>query len=121
MNHGTVREHISIYSDLNLVRSFAISVNYKRKMTFEDFLLIDDTLFIANSLEGLGVFKIKKSYFKENEYDTFNTQIDESRVKYKKIKNGKIIKLIRIPNEQKIILAIKNIKGKIRNEIIEIQ
>lgn len=123
MNHGTVREHITIYSDLNLVKSFAISVDYKRNMTFNDFILIDDKLFVANSSKGLGVFKIQKSYFKEREYeyDIFNAQIKESRVKYKKNKNGEIIKLTRIPNEQKIILTTKNKKGEIRNEIREIK
>lgn len=123
LNHGTVREHITLYSDLHLSKSFAISVDYKRNMTFKDFILIDDKLFIANTSKGLGVFKIQKTYFKESEYeyDIFNTQIKENRVKYKKIKNGEIIKLTRIPNEQKIILTIKDTKGEIRNEIQEIK
>lgn len=122
MNHGTMREHITIYSDLNLVKSFTISIDYKRKMTYQDFILINDNLFIANSSKGLGKFKIKKSYFKESEYDydILNTQIKKSRIKYKKIKNGEIIRLTTIPNEQTIILTIMNNKGEIRNEIRDI-
>jgi hypothetical protein len=121
LNHGTVREHITIYSDLNLLTSFAISVEYKRNMTFKDFMLIGDTLFIANSSKGLGVFKIQKSNFKESKYGIFNAEIKESQVSYKKIKNGEIINFTRIPNEQKIILTIKNSNGKIRNEIRDIK
>lgn len=120
MNHGTVREHITIYSDLNLVKSFAITVGFKKNMTFKDFILVDDKLYVANSSKGLGILKIQKSYFKEiDEYenDNFNAQVKENRVNYKKIKNGEIIGLIRIPNEQKIILTIINTKGEIRNEI----
>ncbi|MNK30393.1 hypothetical protein D3C87_488100 [compost metagenome] len=119
MNHGTVREHITIYSDLNLVKSFAITVGYKKNMTFKDFILVDDKLFIANSSRGLGILNIKNSYFKQSEYeyDIFNAQVKENRINYKKIKNGEIISLTRIPNEQIIILTIKNAKGEIRNEI----
>jgi hypothetical protein len=118
MNHGTVREHITIYSDLNLIKSFAITVGYKKNMTFKDFILVDDKLILANSSKGLGILKIQKSYFKKSdEYDNFNAQVKENRVNYKKIKNGEIIGLIRIPNEQKIILTIINTKGEIRNEI----
>lgn len=124
MNYGTVREHITIYSNLDLVKSFAITVVYKKNMNFVDFILVDDKLFLANSSKGLGILKIKKSYFKESdeyENDNFNAQIKESRVNYKKIKNGKIIGLITIPNEKKIILTIKNTKGEIRNEIRNIK
>ncbi len=120
MNYGTVREHITIYSDLNLLKSFAITVGFKKNMTIKDFILVDDKLFIANSSKGLGILKIQKSYFKESdeyENDNFNAQVKENRVNYKKIKNGEIIGLIRIPNEQKIILTIINTKGEIRNEI----
>ena len=120
MNHGTVREHITIYSDLNLVKSFAITVGFKKNMTFKDFILVDDKLYIANSSKGLGILKIQKSYFKisdEYENDNFNAQLKENRINYKKIKNGEIINLTRIPNEQIIILTIKNAKGEIRNEI----
>ncbi len=120
MNHGTIREHITIYSDLNLVKSFAITVGYKNNMTFKDFVIVDDKLFLANSSKGLGILNIKKSYFKESdeyENDNFNAQVKENHVNYMKIKNGEIIGLIRIPNEQKIILTIINTKGEIRNEI----
>lgn len=123
MNHGTVREHITIYSDLNLLKSFAITVGFKKNMTFKDFILFDDKLFIANNSKGLGILNIKKSYFKESEYeyDIFNAQVKENRVNYKKIKNGVIIGLTRIPNEQKIILTIKNTNDEIRNEIRNIK
>ena len=51
------------------------------------------------------------------ENDNFNAQLKENRINYKKIKNGEIISLTRIPNERIIILTIKNAKGEIRNEI----
>jgi len=123
LNHGTLREHITLYADLDLLKSFAISVDYQRNMTFKDFLIVDDKLYIANSSKGLGILNIEKKYFKESEYeyDDFNAQIKENRVNYKKIKNGEIIKITRIPNEKKIILTIKNNKGEIRNEIKNIK
>ena len=87
MNHGIVREHITLYADLALIESFAISVEYSRNMTFNDFLLVDNKLFIANNSKGLGVLNIDKSYFKKSEhsYGIFNAQIKESNVNYKKI------------------------------------
>lgn len=123
MNHGTVSVHITLYADLDLLKSFAITIDYKKNMSFKDFIIVDDKLFIANSLKGLGVLNIKKSYFKENEYeyDIFNAQIKGNRINYKKVKNGEIIGLTKIPNEQKIILTIKNTKGEIRNEIRNIK
>jgi hypothetical protein len=123
VNHGTIREHITLYEDLNLLKSFAITIGYKKNGTFRDFIIVDDKLFIASSSKGLGVLKIKKSFFKESEnrFDIFNAKVDENLINYKKIRNGEIIKLTKIPNEQKIILSIKNIKGEIRNEIREIK
>jgi hypothetical protein len=119
MNWGTVREHITIYSDLELLKSFAITTVYKNKGSFNDFLILGDRLYIANSFNGLGVLYIKNSYFTKSKYehDIFNAEIEESLVNYEKIKNGEIIKLTKIPNEQKIILTIKNTNGKIRNEV----
>jgi hypothetical protein len=122
MNHGIVREHITLYADLALIESFAISVEYSRNMTFNDFLLVDNKLFIANNSKGLGVLNIDKSYFKKSEhsYGIFNAQIKESNVNYKKIKDGEVIRLTGIPNEQKIVLTIMDFKGKIKHEIREI-
>lgn len=123
LNHGTLNEHITLYTDLDLLKSFAITVNYRKGMTFKDFIILDDKLVIANSIKGLGILDIQKTYFKGADYekDLFNAQVKENRVNYKKIKNGEIIKLTGIPNEQKIILTIENIKGEIRNEIIEVK
>jgi hypothetical protein len=123
LNHGNVMEHITLYADLDLVYSFAISVKYKRKRNINDFLLIGNKLFIANRSKGLGVFKIKKSYFKKGNYDfdTFNYNIEENLVKYKKYRNEEIIQFTKIPYESKIVLTIKNNKSEIRNEIINVK
>lgn len=122
MNWGTLREHITIYSDLDLLKSFAITIPSSKKSSFNDFLILDNKLFIANIFKGLGILNIKNSYFEESKYehDIFNAEINENNVNYKKIRNGEIIKLTKIPNEQKIILTIKNKKGKIRNEIRDV-
>ena len=106
-------EHITIYADLNLESSFAISA----KENFNDFLLIEDKLFIANREKGLGLFEIKDSYFNK---DWFNTKISENKVNYKQYKNEEIIRLTIIPNETKIILTIRNMRGIIRYEIIDV-
>ena len=125
INDGTDEEHITIYADLNLVRSFAISVEVGRKRNFNDFLLIENKLFIANRKKGLGVFEIKDSYFKGSKdgFDIFNEneRVSENEVNYKQYKNGEIIRLTTIPNELKIILTIRNKEGEISHEIVNVE
>lgn len=123
MNWGTQREHITLYSDLKLLKSFAISTEYKGKWSFNDILIFDNKLFVANSFKGFGVLGIKENYFKESkhEHDIFNENIDENLINYKKYRNREIIKLTKIPREQKIVLTIKNKEGRIKNEIIKIE
>lgn len=122
MNWGSTYEHITIYSDLDLIKSFAISVKFEGTKAYNDFLIIDDKLFIANKDKGFGIFEIKKSYFKasRDNYDNSNTRVDENLVDYKLSKKGEIIRLTIIPNEPKIILTIRNSLGVITNEIVEI-
>ena len=122
MNWGSTYEHITIYSDLDLIKSFAISAKFEGTRVYNDILLIDNKLFIANKDEGLGIFEIKESYFKasKDKYDNSNTRVDEKLVDYKQYKKGEIIGLTIIPNEPKIILTIRNSLGEITNEIIEI-
>ena len=129
MNHGMVYEHFSIYADLDLVRSFAISAEVKRdenfnyqKPNFNDFLLIEDKLFIGNREKGLGVFEIKDSYFKKSKdrFDCSNARVSEDKVNYKEYKNEEIIRLTIIPNETKIILTIRNMRNEIRYEIMDV-
>jgi hypothetical protein len=121
MNWGTQSEHITLYSDLKLLKSFAISTEYKGKWSFNDILIVGNKLFVANSLKGLGVLDIKENYFKKSEHDLFIKDIDEKLVQYKKYHNREIIKLTKIPEEQKIVLTIKNKAGSIKNEILEIE
>ena len=121
MNWGTQSEHITLYSDLKLLKSFAISTEYKGKWSFNDILIVGNKLFIANSLKGLGVLDIKENYFKKSEYDLFIKDIDEKLVQYKKYRNREIIKLTKIPEEQKIVLTVRNKTGSIKNEILEIE
>jgi len=121
MNHGSINEHISIYSDLDLIKSFAISVEVKHYSNFNDLIIVGDKLFIAHRNKGLGVFEIKDSYFKasKDKFDNFNNRVKESLINYKKYKKGEIIRLTIIPNTPKIILTIRNSLGDIINEIVE--
>lgn len=123
MNHGYMYEYITIYADLDLTKSFAISSEFKQKENFTDFILFKDKLFIANRKKGLGVFEIKNSYFKKSKDESFafNTSVSENKIKYTQFKNEEIIRLTKIPNEFKIILTIKSKDGKIRYEIIGMQ
>ena len=123
MNHGYMYEHITIYADLDLKKSFAISSEFKQKGNFTDFILFKDKLFIANRKKGLGVFEIKNSCFKKSKDESFafNTSVSENKIKYTQFKNEEIIRLTKIPNEFKIILTIKSKDGKIRYEIIGMQ
>ena len=122
-NWGTNSEHITLYSDFNLLKSFAISIDYQNKLNFNDILIVGNRLFIANSSKGIGVLEIKEKYFKESKYehDIFNENIDEKLIQYKRYRNREIIRLTKIPDEQKIVLTTKSRVGKIKNEMIKIE
>ena len=118
-------EHITIYDNLNLENSFALSSNEQKKdyHTFTDFVIIDDKIVIASKEKGLGIFNIKNSFFKDSdEYRNsgFNSTVNISKIKYEKIKNETVIKITIVPNTNKVILTLENKKGKIRHEIREI-
>ncbi|WP_310993143.1 hypothetical protein [Aequorivita marina] len=118
-------EHITVYDDLNLKNSFALSSNEQKKdyHTFTDFVIIGDKIAIASKEKGFGLFQIKNSYFQESdEYRNsgFNSTVNLSKIKYEKIKNETVIKITIVPNTNKIVLTIENKKGKIRHEIREI-
>lgn len=117
-------EHITVYDNLNLRNSFALSSNEREKdyHTFTDFVIIGDKIVVASKEKGLGLFEIKKSYFKGfDEYNNsdFNSTVDISKINYEKIKNETIIKITIVPNTNKIVLTLKNMKGEIRHKIRE--
>ena len=122
VNHGNIYEHITIYADLDLTKSFAISAKVSQKGNFTDFLLFENKLFIANREKGLGIFEIEDSYFEDNKgkFNCSNRRISEDKVIYKQYINEEIIRLTKIPNEPKMILTIKNVRDEIRHEIMEI-
>ena len=118
-------EHITIYSNLDLTSSFAISSNQQDKdyHTFNDFVIIGDRIIIASKENGLGILEMKASYFKEyDEYKNrdFNTRVSTSKIKYLDYKNEIVIKITIIPNADFVVLTIQDNKGKIRNETKEI-
>lgn len=118
-------EHITVYDNLNLKNSFALSSNEQKKdyHTFTDFVIIGDKIVIASKEKGLGLFQIKNSYFKDyDEYRNsgFNSTVNTSKIKYEKIKNETVIKITIVPNTNKIVLTLENKNGKIRHEIREI-
>jgi len=115
-------EHITIYNNLEFTSSFAISSNQhvKNYHTFNDFAIIGDRIIIASKEKGLGILKIKDSYFKEHdEYKNkrFNTRINTSKIKYLAYKNETILKITIIPNTDIVVLTVQNKKGKTRKEI----
>jgi len=130
--------HITIYKGLDLTKSFAISIlNDFRKNethTFNDFLIVENTIVIASAENGLGYLEIKDSYFNNNyEFPKacggaftsfsntgFNAQVNVSKISYKKYKNENIIRLTQIPNTKKVVLTIKYNNENIRHEVIEI-
>lgn len=117
-------EHITIYNDLDLKKSFAISIRQQEKdyHTFNDFIIIGDKLFIASKEKGLGMFMIKDSYFKakKNEFDVFNTEVSFEKIKYNPYDNGEILSLTIVPGNSTIILTIKNKIGRISHEIVDV-
>ena len=112
------REHITIYNDLDLTSAFTISMPRVNIRSINDFLLVDDLLFIAHKENGLGIFEIRESYFKVNQYRYINsTRIEMNNINYIQFENEEILYLTLIPNETKLILTIKNSQGVIRNLI----
>jgi hypothetical protein len=122
--HGLMTsEHITIYRDLNLTSSFSISIIRENNFNLiNHFLIIQDTLYIAHKINGLGVFEIKDSYFavSRDRYARFNYRVDENNVNYFQYANEEILRLTLIPNNNKFVLTIRNESGNIRYEIKEI-
>jgi hypothetical protein len=115
-------EHITIYNNLEFTSSFAISSNQhdKNYHTFNDFAIIGDRIIIASKEKGLGILKIKDSYFKvHDEYKNkrFNTRVSTSKIKYLAYKNETVLKITIIPNTDIVVLTVQNKKGKTRKEI----
>jgi hypothetical protein len=118
-------EHVAIYNSLDMTSSFAISIEAERQSgyTINDFLLVDDKLFIAHRSKGLGIFEIDDSYFEANQDDSFvgfNARVDADKINYTQFRNGQVIRLTSIPNEAKIVLTIRNARGRIRHEIFSV-
>lgn len=117
--------HITVYNNLDLSSSFALSSNQNDKNyhSFTDFILINDKIVIASKEKGLGIFEIKESYFKKtDEYSnrSSNRREDIYKIKYTKYDNQVITKLTLIPSTNKIVLTLEDKKGVIRHEIIAI-
>lgn len=70
----------------------------------------------------MGVLKLESSFFKESEdeFDIFNYDINEDLINYRHY-DDEIIKITKVPNQQKVILSLKNKKGKYSHEIIVIK
>jgi hypothetical protein len=120
VHHTGSWEVITIYSDFDFENSFSVWFRTKRiNRIFNDFLIAENKLFIADKHQGLGLIKIQKSYFKgkEHEFGIFNYRLNEKKVKFNKIKNGEILHLTKVPNESKIILTIRSDQGILRHEI----
>jgi hypothetical protein len=117
--------HITIYDNLDLTRSFALSSNQydKNHHTFTDFVIIGNQVVIAGKENGLGIFEIHPTYFKEsNEYSDGrrNHREDISKIRYTKYDDQVIIKLTVIPNTNKVILTLEDKQGAIKHETVAI-
>lgn len=110
-------KHLTIYQDLELISSFALSTNENDEdyHTFTDFLIVKDKVLIASKEKGFGVFKIKKSFFK-NESDRFkkNSRDKVYKIKYEKFREDTVIDLTIVPNTKQIILTLQRKNGFIR-------
>jgi hypothetical protein len=121
-----VTNHITIYKNLNLKSSFAISSNQSDKdyQTFNEFLIIKDKVIIASKEKGLGIFEIKNSYFKkptEFQDNRQNPRESPAKIRYTKYENLVITNLTLIPYTNKFIITLENSEGKFNYEIMEIQ
>ncbi len=105
-------------------KSFAISTGQQEKdfHSFNDFIIIEDKVFIASKEKGLGIFEIKDSYFKtsKDKFDNFNSKVNLSKINYKQHDSGEILKLTIVPNNSKFIMTIRNNIGRISHEIFDL-
>lgn len=117
-------EHITIYKGIDLKKSFAISTGQQDKdfHSFNDFIIIEDKVFIASKEKGLGIFEIKDSYFKtsKDKFDIFNAKVNLSKINYKQHDSGEILKLTIVPNNSKFIMTIRSNIGRISHEIFDL-
>ena len=120
---GGCYEHITIYNNLDLTSSFTISIEFdwesviaSDSYTINDFLLVEDTLFLAHRSRGLGVFEIDDSYFEAS-----NPGVNANKISYTQFENEEIIQLTLIPNEPKIILTIRDASQNVRHEVFCVQ
>lgn len=118
-------DHITIYDGLDLSSSFALSSNEHEKVphSFADFAIMDDKLLIASKEKGLGIFNIKKPYFRDaDEFgnSSSNFRVNTSRIKYERFEDEQVIKITIVPNTTTIILTVRGTHGKLRHEIREI-
>lgn len=114
------KNHITIYENLELESSFCISsLNYHpfKSHIFTDFLIIKDVVIIASRNEGLGILKIKQSYFENS--DKHNI-VNDNIIKYANYKDSTITKLTLIPHSEKIILRLTDDQGVTKHEITEV-
>ena len=120
LNWGTFSEHITIYKNLDLKVSFAISSQYNYKGNINDILLVNNNLYIANRNKGLGKLLIQDTLFNlqnNYEWEETNPEIEESLVEYETFNNQEPIKLTKIPNQNKFIITLQDQKGNYRNII----
>jgi len=120
LNWGTYSEHITIYKDLDLKESFAISSDYSNNGNFNDIILFNNKLYIANKNKGLGSLNIENTLFDVQDnygWEDSNPQKDESLVNYETFTNQEPIKLTKIPNQNKFIITLKDQKGNYSNII----
>ncbi len=82
-----------------------------------------DTLFIANKKRGLGILKIKDSYFnsRQDVDHIFNKEINEEKINYKQYGNEEIIHITKIPGKAKAILTICGLNNIVRYEVINLK
>jgi hypothetical protein len=119
-------EHITIYNNLDLTSSFAVSIEVRPQINMgtyiiNDFLLVGDNLLIAHRDKGLGIFEIDDSYFEISQDDSFfNPEVDADKINYIQFENEEVIRLTLIPNETKVVLTIRNVSGEIRHEIFQL-
>lgn len=120
LNWGTFSEHITIYKNLDLKVSFAISSQYNYKGNINDILLVNNNLYIANRNKGLGKLLIQDTLFNlqnNYEWEETNPEIEESLVEYETFNNQEPIKLTKIPNQNKFIITLQDQKGNYRKII----
>ncbi len=116
--------HISVYNMNDLSMSFAFSTTTKRGAPphiFNDFCIINNTLYIADNQNGLGKLNNIGSHLTSNSGKYGNARISTTLISYTVFEGEEVVRLHAVNNTNKLIITLQNKKGDYRHVVYEVE